>query len=53
MAAAVLQQLLDRAEFAKIPKNVVSKLEKLISDKDVDVDTVKAKYERLKVDSGR
>ncbi|XP_078263731.1 translocated promoter region b, nuclear basket protein isoform X1 [Rhinoraja longicauda] len=51
MAAAVLQQLLDRAEFAKIPKNVVSKLEKLISDKDMDVDTVKAKYERLKVDS--
>ncbi|XP_051869005.1 translocated promoter region b, nuclear basket protein isoform X4 [Pristis pectinata] len=51
MAAAVLQQLLDRAEFAKIPKNVVSKLEKLIGDKDVDVDVLKSKYERLKVDS--
>ncbi|XP_069794284.1 translocated promoter region b, nuclear basket protein isoform X2 [Narcine bancroftii] len=51
MAAVMLQQLLDRAEFAKIPKNAVFKLEKLIADKDMDVDVLKAKYERLKVDS--
>ncbi|XP_072919390.1 translocated promoter region b, nuclear basket protein isoform X3 [Hemitrygon akajei] len=51
MAASVLQQLLDRAEFAKIPKNVISKIEKLISDKDVEYDVLRAKCERLKVDS--
>ncbi|XP_078074443.1 translocated promoter region b, nuclear basket protein isoform X2 [Mustelus asterias] len=51
MAAAVLQQLLDRAELAKLPKITVSKLEKLITDKEADLTTLKAKYERFKIDS--
>ncbi|XP_067846585.1 translocated promoter region b, nuclear basket protein isoform X3 [Heptranchias perlo] len=51
MAAVVLQQLLDRTELAKLPKNTVTKLEKLLSDKEADVDVLKAKYERFKVDS--
>ncbi|XP_078417520.1 translocated promoter region b, nuclear basket protein isoform X3 [Cetorhinus maximus] len=51
MAAAVLQQLLDRAELAKLPKITVAKLEKLITDKEADVITLKAKYERFKIDS--
>uniref|UniRef100_UPI00398E7D17 translocated promoter region b, nuclear basket protein isoform X4 n=1 Tax=Pristiophorus japonicus TaxID=55135 RepID=UPI00398E7D17 len=51
MAAAVLQLLLDRAEFAKLPKSIVTKLEKLITDKESDIDVLKSKYERFKVDS--
>ncbi|XP_067893509.1 translocated promoter region b, nuclear basket protein isoform X2 [Heterodontus francisci] len=51
MAAAVLQQLLDRAELAKLPKITVIKLEKLITDKDADIDLLKAKHERFKIDS--
>ncbi|XP_048394892.2 translocated promoter region b, nuclear basket protein isoform X3 [Stegostoma tigrinum] len=51
MAAAVLQQLFDRSEFAKLPKITVAKLEKLIADKDADITNLKAKYERFKIDS--
>ncbi|XP_072367349.1 translocated promoter region b, nuclear basket protein [Scyliorhinus torazame] len=51
MAAAVLQQLLDRAELAKLPKFTVSKLEKLITDKEADFTLLKTKYERFKIDS--
>ncbi|XP_048458062.1 translocated promoter region b, nuclear basket protein [Rhincodon typus] len=51
MAAAVLQQLFDRSELAKLPKITVAKLEKLIADKDADITNLKAKYERFKIDS--
>uniref|UniRef100_A0A4W3JII0 Nucleoprotein TPR n=1 Tax=Callorhinchus milii TaxID=7868 RepID=A0A4W3JII0_CALMI len=50
--AAALQQLLERSELAKLPKATVSKLEKLLSDKEAEADGLKVKYERFKVDSG-
>uniref|UniRef100_A0A4W3JKZ7 Nucleoprotein TPR n=1 Tax=Callorhinchus milii TaxID=7868 RepID=A0A4W3JKZ7_CALMI len=49
--AAALQQLLERSELAKLPKATVSKLEKLLSDKEAEADGLKVKYERFKVDS--
>ncbi|XP_058890821.1 nucleoprotein TPR-like isoform X3 [Acipenser ruthenus] len=49
--AAVLQQILERTELNKLPKPVQNKLEKFFSDQQSEIDALKARHERFKVDS--
>ncbi|XP_007667180.1 nucleoprotein TPR isoform X1 [Ornithorhynchus anatinus] len=49
--AAVLQQLLDRAELAKLAKPVQAKLEKFLADQQSEIDGLKGRHEKFKVDS--
>ncbi|XP_066548647.1 nucleoprotein TPR isoform X2 [Amia ocellicauda] len=49
--AAVLQQILERAELTKLPKAVQSKLEKALSDQQCEIDALKSSHERFKTDS--
>ncbi|XP_067273803.1 translocated promoter region b, nuclear basket protein isoform X2 [Pseudorasbora parva] len=49
--AAVLQQILERSEIAKLQKTVLTKLEKYISDQLCEVDCLKAQQEQYRVDS--
>ncbi|KAK1164025.1 hypothetical protein AOXY_G16008 [Acipenser oxyrinchus oxyrinchus] len=49
--AAVLQQILGRTELNKLPKPVQNKLEKSLSDQQSEIDALKARHERFKVDS--
>uniref|UniRef100_A0A8C0G428 Nucleoprotein TPR n=1 Tax=Chelonoidis abingdonii TaxID=106734 RepID=A0A8C0G428_CHEAB len=49
--AAVLQQVLERAELAKLPKPVQGKLERFLADQQSEIDGLRARHERFKVDS--
>uniref|UniRef100_A0A8C4YLX1 Nucleoprotein TPR n=1 Tax=Gopherus evgoodei TaxID=1825980 RepID=A0A8C4YLX1_9SAUR len=49
--AAVLQQVLERAELAKLPKPVQVKLERFLADQQSEIDGLRARHERFKVDS--
>ncbi|XP_041696250.1 nucleoprotein TPR isoform X3 [Coregonus clupeaformis] len=49
--AAVLLQALERAELAKLPKAVQNKLEKLFSDLQYEIDSLKSHQEQFRVDS--
>ncbi|XP_074858366.1 nucleoprotein TPR isoform X2 [Carettochelys insculpta] len=49
--AAVLQQVLERAELAKLPKPVQGKLERFLADQQTEIDGLRARHERFKVDS--
>ncbi|XP_041127246.1 nucleoprotein TPR-like isoform X2 [Polyodon spathula] len=49
--AAVLQQILERTELNKLPKPVQNKLEKFLLDQQSEIDALKARHERFKVDS--
>ncbi|XP_054835296.1 nucleoprotein TPR isoform X2 [Eublepharis macularius] len=49
--AAVLQQVLERAEVAKLPKVVQGKLERFLADQQSEIDGLRARHERYKVDS--
>ncbi|XP_062990920.1 nucleoprotein TPR isoform X2 [Elgaria multicarinata webbii] len=49
--AAVLQQVLERAEVAKLPKAVQGKLERFLADQQSEIDGLRARHERYKVDS--
>lgn len=51
--AAVLQQVLERAELAKLPKAVQGKLERFLADQQSEIDGLRARHERFKVDSGK
>uniref|UniRef100_A0A8C1VES5 Nucleoprotein TPR n=1 Tax=Cyprinus carpio TaxID=7962 RepID=A0A8C1VES5_CYPCA len=51
MAAAVLQQILERSEISKLPKTVLTKLEKYISEQQCEVDCLKAQQEQYRVDN--
>nr|XP_056701605.1 nucleoprotein TPR [Euleptes europaea] len=51
MMAAVLQQVLERAEVAKLPKAVQGKLERFLADQQSEIDGLRARHERYKVDS--
>lgn len=51
--AAVLQQILERSEIAKLQKTVLTKLEKYISDQQYEVDCLKSQQEQYRVDSGK
>uniref|UniRef100_A0A673K0J1 Nucleoprotein TPR n=1 Tax=Sinocyclocheilus rhinocerous TaxID=307959 RepID=A0A673K0J1_9TELE len=49
--AAVLQQMLERSEISKLPKTVLTKLEKYISEQQCEVDCMKAQQEQYRVDN--
>eukprot|EP00063_Salmo_salar_P003670 XP_013978505.1 PREDICTED: nucleoprotein TPR-like isoform X5 [Salmo salar] len=49
--ASVLLQALERAEIAKLPKAVQNKLEKLFSDLQYEIDSLKSHQEQFRVDS--
>ncbi|XP_068272889.1 nucleoprotein TPR isoform X2 [Nyctibius grandis] len=49
--AAVLQQVLERAELSKLPKPVQGKLERFLADQQSEIDGLQARHERFKVDS--
>lgn len=49
--AAVLQQVLEKAEMAKLPKSVHSKLERFLSEQQAEIDAMKSRHEKYKVDS--
>lgn len=48
----MLQQLLERAELAKLPRAVQGKLERFLGDQQGEIDGLRARHERFKVDSG-
>lgn len=50
--AAVLQQVLERVELSKLPKPVQAKLERFLADQQSEIDGLRARHERFKVDSG-
>uniref|UniRef100_A0A672R8U0 Nucleoprotein TPR n=1 Tax=Sinocyclocheilus grahami TaxID=75366 RepID=A0A672R8U0_SINGR len=50
--AAVLLQLLERSEISKLPKTVLTKLEKYIFEQQCEVDCLKAQQEQYRVDNG-
>ncbi|KAF4099651.1 translocated promoter region b, nuclear basket protein isoform X2 [Onychostoma macrolepis] len=49
--AAVLQQILERSEISKLPKTVLTKLEKYVSEQQCEVDCLKAQQEQYRVDN--
>ncbi|XP_078498755.1 nucleoprotein TPR isoform X2 [Lissotriton helveticus] len=49
--AAVLQQVLERAELAKLPKGVQGKLERFLSDQQTEIEALRARHEKSRVDS--
>uniref|UniRef100_A0A8D0GEX5 Nucleoprotein TPR n=1 Tax=Sphenodon punctatus TaxID=8508 RepID=A0A8D0GEX5_SPHPU len=49
--AAVLQQVLERVELVKLPKSVQGKLERFLADQQSEIDGLRARHERFKVDS--
>lgn len=50
--AALLQEL-DASELSKLPKAVQNKLEKILSDQQYEIDSLKAQQEQFRVDSGK
>lgn len=51
--AAVLQQVLERTELNKLPKLVQNKLEKFLADQQSEIDGLKGRHEKFKVESGK
>lgn len=51
--AAVLQQVLERSELNKLPKSVQNKLEKFLADQQSEIDGLKGRHEKFKVESGK
>lgn len=51
--AAVLQQVLERSELNKLPKSTQNKLEKFLADQQSEIDGLKGRHERFKVESGK
>ncbi|XP_032147514.1 nucleoprotein TPR isoform X1 [Sapajus apella] len=49
--AAVLQQVLERTELSKLPKSVQNKLEKFLADQQSEIDGLKGRHEKFKVES--
>ncbi|XP_047443060.1 translocated promoter region b, nuclear basket protein [Mugil cephalus] len=50
MAALLLQEL-DGSEISKLPKTIQNKLEKILSDQQYEIDSLKAQQEQFRVDS--
>ncbi|XP_068096253.1 nucleoprotein TPR [Hyperolius riggenbachi] len=48
--AAVLQQVLEKAELSKLPKGVVTKLERFLGEQQVEIDAMKSRHEKFRVD---
>lgn len=51
--AAVLQQVLERPELNKLPKSTQNKLEKFLADQQSEIDGLKGRHEKFKVESGK
>ncbi|XP_055962594.1 nucleoprotein TPR [Sorex fumeus] len=49
--AAALQQLLERPELAKLPRAAQARLEKALGEQQAELDALRGRHERLKVDS--
>lgn len=52
MAALLLQEF-DGSELSKLPKTLQNKLEKILSDQQYEIDSLKAQQEQLRVDNGK
>lgn len=52
MAALLLQEF-EGSEISKLPKTVQNKLERLLSDQQYEIDSLKAQQEQFRVDSGK
>lgn len=52
MAALLLQEL-EPSEISKLPKTIQNKLEKILSDQQYKIDSLKAQQEQFRVDSGK
>uniref|UniRef100_A0A8C1ZSY5 Nucleoprotein TPR n=1 Tax=Cyprinus carpio TaxID=7962 RepID=A0A8C1ZSY5_CYPCA len=50
--AALLQQALERTEINKLPKAIQNKLEKVLSEQQTEIDSLKSQHERYKADCG-
>uniref|UniRef100_A0A8C2E3F7 Nucleoprotein TPR n=1 Tax=Cyprinus carpio TaxID=7962 RepID=A0A8C2E3F7_CYPCA len=50
--AALLQQTLERTEINKLPKAIQNKLEKVLSEQQTEIDSLKSQHERYKADCG-
>ncbi|XP_075689568.1 nucleoprotein TPR isoform X2 [Rhinoderma darwinii] len=48
--AAVLQQVLEKAELGKLPKALQSKLERHLSEQQSEIDQMKSRHEKFRVD---
>ncbi|XP_073438651.1 nucleoprotein TPR [Dendrobates tinctorius] len=48
--AAALQQVLEKAEMAKLPKAVQGKLERYLAEQQSDVEQLKSRHEKFRVD---
>lgn len=51
--AAVLQQVLERPELNKLPKATQNKLEKFLAEQQSEIDCLKGRHEKFKVESGK
>lgn len=51
--AALLQQVLERPELNKLPKSTQNKLEKFLVDQQAEIDVLKGRHEKFKVESGK
>uniref|UniRef100_A0A672ZH31 Nucleoprotein TPR n=1 Tax=Sphaeramia orbicularis TaxID=375764 RepID=A0A672ZH31_9TELE len=52
MAALLLQEF-EPSEISKLPKNLQNKIEKILSDQQYEIDSLKAQQEQFRVDSGK
>uniref|UniRef100_A0A4W6CYW4 Nucleoprotein TPR n=1 Tax=Lates calcarifer TaxID=8187 RepID=A0A4W6CYW4_LATCA len=52
MAALLLQEF-EASELSKLPKTVQNKLERILSDQQYEIDSLKAQQEQFRVDSGK
>ncbi|KAG8436525.1 hypothetical protein GDO86_007580 [Hymenochirus boettgeri] len=48
--AVVLHQVLEKSELAKLPKAIQTKLERFISDQQCEIEAMKARHEKYRVD---
>lgn len=47
-----MQQALERAEISKLPKALQNRLEKILSDQQTELETLRTNHERYKTDCG-
>ena len=52
MAALLLQEF-EGSEISKLPKTIQNKLEKILSDQQYEIDSLKAQQEQFRVDNGK
>lgn len=52
MAALLLKEF-EGSELSKLPKTLQNKVEKILSDQQYEIDSLKAQQEQLRVDSGK